>query len=452
MDRRLAAVGLVLVMAAAACSSSDDAGTTVTEAEPGVPTGASVSDDDSASGDDRASGDDGAGDEASSDHGSASVASSESLEAADGAERLSDEGTAGAATSEDYAPSRQNVGLNAGWVDDNADFGDYLDFLATSPVEGVTTVDVSDRQVITVVDTDGAPIAGAMVELLAGDEVVHRARSHADGRVFAFPPGDPGDEPSQRQPVGYSVEVGYGDETVMAELDSAETDHVITLDVERQPVTALDVLFLIDATGSMSDEINRLKTNMASVADQISAEQSQVDLRFAMVTYRDHGDEYLTRTTDFTSDVEGFQVELDAVVADGGGDNPEAVDEALHEAVEGVSWRSGEAISLVFLVADAPPHLDDPQNRFDYADAALRANESGIKVFPIASSGLDGAGEYVFRQVAQLTGAPFVFLTYGADGGPGTERPEFDVDDYSVLALDQLVVRLVSEEIGHQTS
>ncbi|MDH5237831.1 MAG: VWA domain-containing protein, partial [Acidimicrobiia bacterium] len=315
----------------------------------------------------------------------------------------------------------------------------------------VTLVDVAGREVIRVVDRGGRPIAGVEVELLVGDDVVHEARTHADGRVFAFPiDGEEAVAQQRREPV-YRARVRSGGETTEFDL-AADTDaHELTLDRDRTPTTALDVLFLIDATGSMSDEIDQLKTNMATVATEIAADQGQRDLRFAMVTYRDHGDEYLTRTTDFTDDVVAFGAELDAVTADGGGDNPEAVDEALTEAIDGVAWRPGEAIGLVFLVADAPPHLDDPQNPADYADAAVAANEAGIKVFPVASSGLDPAGEYVFRQIAQITGAPFVFLTYGAGGGPGTERPEFDVDDYSVLALDQLIVRLVTEEIGHQS-
>jgi hypothetical protein len=73
--------------------------------------------------------------------------------------------------------------------------------------------------------------------------------------------------------------------------------------------------------------------------------------------------------------------------------------------------------------------------------------ERGIKIFPLASSGLDDQGEYIFRQLAQISSGKFLFLTYGAGGAPGDETPHH-VDDYSVLSLDELVVRLVEEELA----
>ena len=75
------------------------------------------------------------------------------------------------------------------------------------------------------------------------------------------------------------------------------------------------------------------------------------------------------------------------------------------------------------------------------------AAERGITIHPIASSGLDDQGEYVFRQLAQTTGGRFVFLTYGADGEPG-DGTTHDVDDYSVLSLDDLVVRIVEDTLA----
>ena len=96
--------------------------------------------------------------------------------------------------------------------------------------------------------------------------------------------------------------------------------------------------------------------------------------------------------------------------ADGGGDYPESLNQALHEAVNDMRWRD-DAIRLVFLVADAPPHLDYPQDE-DYAVEMVRARQKGIKIFSVASSGLDDQGEYVFRQLAQQTMGKFIFILY----------------------------------------
>jgi hypothetical protein len=104
-------------------------------------------------------------------------------------------------------------------------------------------------------------------------------------------------------------------------------------------------------------------------------------------------------------------------------------------------------------VADAPPHLDYEQD-YDYAAEMDNAARHGIKIYPIASSGLDDQGEYIFRQLAQYTMGRFIFLTYegptngGAPGDVTTHHVE--EDDYSVENLDALLVQLVEEELAYQ--
>jgi uncharacterized protein YegL len=230
--------------------------------------------------------------------------------------------------------------------------------------------------------------------------------------------------------------------------------HIVKLDhagPAGEPV-ALDVLFLIDATGSMEDEINQLKANILQISAQIDALPARPDVRFAMVTYRDRDDAYVTRVHDFTPDVRLFQAELEKVRARGGGDYPESLNEALHRAIWDVVWRESAAVRLVFLVADAPPHLDYEQD-FAYDEEMIAAVRRGIKIIPIASSGLDDQGEYIYRQLAQFTLGRFVFLTYEEAGqpssGPGTETQHHVApQDYTVDALDSLIVRLVTEELA----
>jgi Mg-chelatase subunit ChlD len=207
-------------------------------------------------------------------------------------------------------------------------------------------------------------------------------------------------------------------------------------------------MFVIDATGSMSDEIEQLKANIVSISDQLAQLPTKPDVRFATTVFRDRGDAFVTRTFDFTSDVKAFQDALRAVEADGGGDTPEAVNAAVFDAIHKPAWRGGETVSLAFLIGDAAPHLDDPDDP-DYAAEVFEAAERGIKIEPIASSGLDDQGEYVFRQLAQLTGGRFSFLTYGAGGAPEPgDATTHHVKDYSVLSLDDLVVRLITEELA----
>jgi len=165
-----------------------------------------------------------------------------------------------------------------------------------------------------------------------------------------------------------------------------------------------------------------------------------------MTVYRDRGDLFVTRTFDFTSSVDVFKTALAEVRADGGGDTPEDLNAGLHQAVTSPSWRGDDTVKLMFLIADAPPHLDY-QDGPDYADDVRAAARKGIKIMPIASSGLDDQGEYIFRQLAQITMARFTFLTYGADGASPGDHTDHHVSDYAVLALDDLVVRLVADEL-----
>lgn len=340
-------------------------------------------------------------------------------------------------------PQRSGPGLRAGSVDDNAAFADYLKYRDEFRRLGITVhdIDVSVRHVVTVVDQDGKPLLGAVVR--EGDQEV---RTGPDGRALLF--GNIGGATVDWQ--NNSVAVDFAQD--------AGREHRATLPVRRPEGRAkLDVLFLIDTTGSMGDEIDRLKDSVRSVAERISGlpgnagelhqpPQQQTDLRIGMTVYRDRGDLFVTRTFDFTSSVDVFKAALAEVRAGGGGDTPEDLNAGLHQAVTSPSWRGDDTAKLMFLIADAPPHLDY-QDGPDYADDVRAAARRGIKIMPIASSGLDDQGEYVFRQLAQVTMARFTFLTYGADGASPGDKTDHHVSDYAVLALDDLVVRLVSDEL-----
>lgn len=341
--------------------------------------------------------------------------------------------------------------VTAGSVDDNEMWEEYLLYRQDFMTRGipVSDIDVSGRQVLRVLDADGDPVLGATITI--SDEsgsVVARLRSYADGRAV-FHGSTEVDPGSQSRP-RYSARFEKAGVVEEVALEPGAPTQEVTLDSDLPSPTQLDVLFLIDTTGSMGDEIERLKANMVSVSDQIAELPGDPDVRFGMVVYRDRGDEYVTRTFEFTSDVDAFTDGLGDVVADAGGDTPESLGAGMRDALDVPAWRRDDTVKLVFLVADAAPHLageagyeDEP----DYAAEVVEAAAQGVKVFPIASSGLDEQGEFVFRQLAQVTMGRFVFLTYGADGlSPGSSTPHH-VEEYSVLALDELVVRLVSEEL-----
>lgn len=333
--------------------------------------------------------------------------------------------------------------LRAGSVDDNVDYQGFLEYLARVRDLGIAVrdLDPTDRSIVTVADATGAPAAGIPVTISA-DGVSVTVRTTADGTARFLPAAYP------------DLAVAGAAFTASARGVTAEfargADVAITIDEPQEVLSPvpLDVAFLLDATGSMSDEIDRLKQTIDTVAERVAALDPAPDVRFAMTLYRDEGDAFVTSTYDFTSDVAEFQAALSRVVADGGGDYPEALDEGLADVLAAPTWRSADdAIQLVFLVADAPPQVTR-QVTAGYPESVRAAIERGVKLFPIASSESDDQAEAVFRQIAQATGAPFVFLSYGAGGAATGESTDIERTDYEELALDELVVRLIAEELA----
>lgn len=168
----------------------------------------------------------------------------------------------------------------------------------------------------------------------------------------------------------------------------------------------IDVVFAIDATGSMADEIGVVKEHVRSMMARIRSGQPAPRVRFGLVAYRDHGDDYVTRVFPLTDDVDRIQEAVQQLVADGGGDTPEAVSEALHAAVHEMAWDP-QAARLVFLVGDAAPHAGTP-----FLAEVQAARKGGIKVHALGCSGITESGESEFREVAAAGGGGFEFLTY----------------------------------------
>lgn len=379
------------------------------------------------------------------------------------------------------APAPQRVAprqatVTAGMVDDNADFGEYLAYRQRNAGLPVRDRDVAERYLLEVTDAAGRPVhdAEVAVQRAGRHEPVAWARTDTAGRVWLHPRAFLAPGLDDR---ALGVAVRKGSAWARTTLVRGEQRAALQVRLGQGSVVQrprLDLVFLIDATGSMGDEIAKLKASMHAMSQQIAQLPGQPDICYGLVAYRDRGDAFLTRTHDFTDDLGAFQGVLGRVQAGGGGDTPEALNEALHETVHRLSWRT-QAARMVVLVADAPPHLDDggcteppeaegfgpprgqrpglgrpgacPQYDLDMQAALAK----GIKLFAVGASGLDPVGEYVFRQMAQYTAGRFVFLTYkdAADpgSGPGTQTPH-DVRGYSVQTLDRLIVKLVGDELA----
>lgn len=352
-----------------------------------------------------------------------------------------------AAAPQDF-PARQPAHgpVTAGVVDDNADFAAYLAFRERTQVPHRAR-DIRARYLLQVRDGRGRPVGDAEVAVQGTSGYAGWARTDAGGRAWLHPDAfDPAG--SSR----YEVLVRKDGRQVRGQLARGQQAAVdLRLDVAPPPARArLDLVFLVDATGSMGDEIDKLKATLRTITAEVANLPSRPDICLGLVAYRDRGDAFLLRSHDFSNDVGAFLREaLYPLQAGGGGDYPEAMNEALHETVHELSWRGNGTTRMVVLLADAPPHLDYGGPQYD--DAMLAALGKGIKLFAVGASGLDRQGEYIQRQLAQYTGGRFVFLTYAQAGRPGSgpgRETAHDVRNYSVDTLDRLVVRLVTEELA----
>jgi hypothetical protein len=338
--------------------------------------------------------------------------------------------------------------LAAGEVDDNKLFEKYLQYERNYQAGGgVKQFDPKERYLIHAVDPEGRGVPDALVTLAdpeQPDTPLFRGHTTAAGQVVFFPAAY--HVTSQRK---LSLTAYKSVEKATQTVSRQDTGGTWTIRL-KEPWTGrtgihLDVLFVVDTTGSMSEEIDRIRDTIQEVSRRIRELEAKPLLRLGIVIYRDRGDEYLTKRLPFTEDVKAFETALQDVRAAAGGDEPEDVNSALQQAVEAMNWYDGEALRLVFLIADAPPHLDYGQE-YDYFLGTQRAVEKGIKIFAVSTSGMDDVGEYAFRQMALLTLGRFVFITKG--GCDGLTPHHVERSDFSVERLDALIVRLISEELA----
>jgi len=318
--------------------------------------------------------------------------------------------------------------LKAGTTDDNANFDAWLTYVSEwggrGDIDGwADRLDVTGRRYVQVLDAKGRPVPDARVSILdpTSERVVWAGRGYGDGRVPMYPklkvPGRALDIAGDAPEGGWLVQAESPDGAVRTvRWDGRSNELDVTVDtggLTRGAPVPVDVCFIIDTTGSMGDEIDRIKTTLLSVTDKLREDASQgVDLRYGAVLYRDIGDEYVTRRHAFTADIAGFDTALQTITARGGGDAPESLNQGIAVGVAGMEWREGAA-RVAFVIADAPPHMNY-QEEVSYGRAAAAAAHRGIRIHTVAASGLNDRGSYAFRQIAQLTRGQFIYIEYGS--------------------------------------
>ena len=177
---------------------------------------------------------------------------------------------------------------------------------------------------------------------------------------------------------------------------ATQTTHVIPAQSHR-----IEVVFVLDTTSSMSGLIQAAKEKIWSIATTMASAQENPDIKMGLVAFRDRGDAYITRVFDLSEDLDSMYASLMDFRAQGGGDGPESVNQALYEAIHKVSWSDDSNVyRVVFLVGDAPPHMDY-HNDVKYPVTLAAAAKKGIVVNAI-QSGQHQHTRPAWQQIASL--------------------------------------------------
>jgi Mg-chelatase subunit ChlD len=166
----------------------------------------------------------------------------------------------------------------------------------------------------------------------------------------------------------------------LQQAQATQTTQVIPAQSHR-----IEVVFVLDTTSSMSGLIQAAREKIWSIATTMASAQENPDIKMGLVAFRDRGDAYITRVFDLSDDLDSMYASLMDFRAQGGGDGPESVNQALYDAIHKVSWSNDSNVyRVVFLVGDAPPHMDYG-NDVKYPVTLAAAAKKGIVVNAIQS-------------------------------------------------------------------
>jgi Mg-chelatase subunit ChlD len=153
---------------------------------------------------------------------------------------------------------------------------------------------------------------------------------------------------------------------------------IIVPDTQQQQ--QIEVVFALDTTGSMGGLLQTAKEKIWSIATTMASAKGSPQIKMGLVAYRDRGDAYVTKVYDLTSDMDSLYAALMDFKAEGGGDGPEDVNQALFDAVNKMSWSaSTNTYKTIFVVGDAPPHTDY-RNQVSFQQSLKIAKQKGITV------------------------------------------------------------------------
>lgn len=325
------------------------------------------------------------------------------------------------------------------WNDlDNWDF--YQKTLMKEPFKGFPDdwQMYTNHRIAVAITAKNKPAANATVTLFRNDTPIWTAKTDNLGRaelwVGAF------QKEKELNPTLLRLKVNEQWVSTAA-ISETQVNRIALDETLPSPTNQVQIAFMVDATGSMGDELEFLKMDLKKVINEVQKTNTQLKISTATVFYRDEGDEYVVKHSPFTEDINQTTEFISQQRADGGGDFPEAVDKALVQLNQ-LQWQPEARTRIAFLVLDAPPH-NKPAVISSIQYSVKTAAASGIKLIPVVASGIDKTTEFLMRFIAMYTNGTYVFIT--DHSGIGNKHLEPSVGEYQVEKLSDLMVRLIKK-------
>ena len=340
----------------------------------------------------------------------------------------------------DYPQTQPQAGLlTAGEWNDNDNWGFFTNLINNDKITIPSEYGLNPAQriAVTVRDKSENPVVNASVKGFSeSGTLIWSAVTDKNGIAYLFKGGEITNVKAES--LGKTAESSVkseikNDEQTTVKANNEEVN--ITLDGQGKNYEKTEIMFVVDTTGSMGDELMFLQSEFTAIAEEIGTDNTKFSINF----YRDDGDDYTTKRYPFSSDIEEINKKLNSEYATGGGDLPEAVAEILDETVNDGGW-SDESVKLMFMIFDAPPH-DDKADKLE--SAVKKAAERGIRIIPVVSSNSDRNTELFFFCSAIMTGGTYVFLT--DDSGIGYSHLEPIIGEHKVEKLYDIIVRIINE-------
>lgn len=332
--------------------------------------------------------------------------------------------------------------LTAGEINDFSKWEMWQDIIAADLNKYKASWEISPQNRFTVqlTNDNGSPVVDAQVDLVSetGD-VAFVSRTDNTGKAELWGQLKLSDSDQSN----YSARIYYDNQQfdIRKMIPFHRGVNTKTLNVDCTDNNTVDIAFVVDATGSMGDEINFLKKEINDVIYETKNMNQALTFNFANVFYRDKGEAYVTRKQDFSDVLSQSVAFIEHQGAAGGGDYEEAVEIALDTAINSLSWSEEARTRLLFLVLDAPPH-NNPEIKEKLNNLMRQAASKGIRIVPLVASGINKNAEYLMRTIALATNGKYAFLTNHS--GVGGDHIEPSTDEYDVELLNDLMKRIIT--------